>query len=141
MPLSSVRQTILVGKEDRVTRCLVYYFSLRQEFLNTTNSEMNFESVFFFSIALALSSFIIVGIILYTKGTIEDMIRSSESTEVYFPIFLQKYTAQRRTTQNPFIYLTETEQCLPRNLASSSEIGDPETCNCDVIVLSFRAKC
>ncbi|KAL9965116.1 hypothetical protein ACROYT_G028870 [Oculina patagonica] len=41
----------------------------------------------------------------------------------------------------PFIYLTETEQCLPPNLATSSQIGDPETCNCDVIVLSYRAKC
>ena len=40
-----------------------------------------------------------------------------------------------------FIYLTQTEQCLPSNFASSSEIGDPETCNCDVIVLSFRTKC
>ena len=37
-----------------------------------------------------------------------------------------------------FIYLTETEQCLPHNLA---QIGDPDTCNCDVIVLSFRAVC
>lgn len=40
-----------------------------------------------------------------------------------------------------FIYLTQTEQCLPVNLATSSEIGDPETCNCDVIVLSFQNKC
>ena len=34
-----------------------------------------------------------------------------------------------------------TEQCLPLNLASSSEIGNPDTCNCDVIVLSFQDKC
>jgi len=40
-----------------------------------------------------------------------------------------------------FIYLTQTEQCLPQNLASSSEIGNPDTCNCDVIVLSFQNKC
>lgn len=39
------------------------------------------------------------------------------------------------------IYLTQTEQCLPPNLASSSQIGDPDTCNCDVIVLSFQTKC
>jgi len=47
---------------------------------------------------------------------------------------------QLSSTQKPFIYPTETEQCLPQNLASSSQIGDPETCNCDVIVLSFKAK-
>jgi len=40
-----------------------------------------------------------------------------------------------------FIYLTQTEQCLPLNLASSSEIGNPDTCNCNVIVLSFQNKC
>ena len=54
-------------------------------------------------------------------------------------------TATEKPTNNsspkPFVYLTQTEQCLPSNFASSSEIGDPETCNCDVIVLSFRTKC
>jgi len=40
-----------------------------------------------------------------------------------------------------FLYLTQTEQCLPPNLASSSQIGDPDTCNCDVIVLSFQTEC
>ena len=49
--------------------------------------------------------------------------------------------SSRLQSSKPFIYLTETEQCLPPNLASSSQIGDPETCNCDVIVLSYRAKC
>jgi len=107
---------------------------------------MNFKSVFL--IALALSSIIIVGMILYTKETVQDMIGFSENTNFYsstqffaYISELHDYTAQRSTTQKPFIYLTETEQCLPRNLSSSSQIGDPETCNCDVIVLSFLAKC
>ena len=97
-----------------------------------------------FSIAVVLSSVVIVGMILYARITVQ----VSERTEFYtsnqffaYNSKLQNYTAQRRTTQKPFIYLTETEQCLPRNLASSSQIGDPETCNCEVIVLSFRAKC
>jgi len=50
--------------------------------------------------------------------------------------------AQRRTElpgTKPFIYLTGTEQCLPANLATSSQIGDPQIG--DVIVLSFRARC
>ncbi|KAL9971609.1 hypothetical protein ACROYT_G017795 [Oculina patagonica] len=45
------------------------------------------------------------------------------------------------STRKLFIYLTETEQCLPPNLATSSQIGDPETCNCDVIVLRYRVRC
>lgn len=60
-------------------------------------------------------------------------------------IDLTQATATEKPTKNSyqklFIYLTQTEQCLPPNLAPSSEIGDPETCNCDVIVLSFRTKC
>ena len=112
-------------------------------------SEMNFTRVFL--IALALSSVIIVGMIVHTaKKNVQNMIRFTESTDFHssadreLPAYnskLHDYTAQRSTTQKPFIYLTETEQCLPPNLASSSQIGDPESCNCDVIVLSFRAKC
>ena len=107
---------------------------------------MNFKSVFL--IALALSSIVMVGMILSTRETVQDMIGFTENTDFYsstqFFAYISKlhdYTAQRSTTQKQFIYLTETEQCLPRNLSSSSEIGDPETCNCDVIVLSYRAKC
>jgi len=96
-----------------------------------------------FLTALALSSVVIVGIVVYIKETVQDVIRFSESTDFYSPNHffaynskLHDYTAQRRITQKPFIYLTETDHCLPRNLASSSQIGDPETCSCDVIVLS-----
>ena len=41
----------------------------------------------------------------------------------------------------PFIYLTQTKQCLSPMKASSGQIGDPETCNCDVIVLSYERRC
>ena len=44
-------------------------------------------------------------------------------------------------TSKPFIYLTQTEQCLPQHLASLTRIGDSKTCNCDVIVLSYKEKC
>ena len=67
-------------------------------------------------------------------------------TVIYFLTMLnfKEYTIARSSglpSSKAFIYLTQTEQCLPPNLASSSQIGDPETCNCDVIVLSYRAKC
>ena len=101
-----------------------------------------------FTVALALSSVVSVGMILYAKETVQDMISLRDYTDVYsstqsfaYNSKRDDYIRERSTTQKPFIYLTETEQCLPRNLASSSEIGDPKTCNCDVIVLSFRSKC
>lgn len=52
-------------------------------------------------------------------------------------------TAEKTTliTSKPFIYLTQTEQCLPQHLASSTRIGDSKTCNCDVIVLSYKVEC
>ena len=123
--------------------------------LHTSSSAAEFSKYYsemkcnrFFLTAVALSSVVTTGMILYTKGTIQDMTRFRENTDFYlstqyfaYNSKLDDYTRERSTTQKPFIYLTETEQCLPRNLASSSQISDPETCNCDVIVLSFRAKC
>ncbi|KAL9950946.1 hypothetical protein ACROYT_G043521 [Oculina patagonica] len=50
-------------------------------------------------------------------------------------------TTTDEATSKPFIYLTQTEQCLPARLSSSREIGDNETCNCDVIVLSYKKEC
>lgn len=43
--------------------------------------------------------------------------------------------------KKPFIYLTQTGKCLPPNLASVAKIGDPDTCKCDVIVLSYKTEC
>ena len=52
-------------------------------------------------------------------------------------------TADKATsiTSKPFIYLTQTEQCLPRHLASSTSFGNSKICNCDVIVLSYKREC
>ena len=47
----------------------------------------------------------------------------------------------KEPTLKPFIYLTQTEQCLPAKLSSSRGIGDNKTCNCDVIVLSYKKEC
>jgi len=52
-------------------------------------------------------------------------------------------TAEKSTsiTSKPFIYLAQTEKCLPEYLLSSTRIGDSKTCNCDVIILSYKEKC
>ena len=44
-----------------------------------------------------------------------------------------------RTFTKPFIYLTQTEKCIPLPLRES--IGINDTCNCDVIALSYQAEC
>lgn len=44
----------------------------------------------------------------------------------------------KKGTSKPFIYLTQTEKCLPKNLHA---IGEENGCNCDVIVLSYRTVC
>ena len=44
-------------------------------------------------------------------------------------------------TSPPFIYLTQTEQCLPPYLIQNLELDDSSKCRCDVVVLSFKAEC
>ena len=41
--------------------------------------------------------------------------------------------------QKHFVYLVQTEQCLPSHLAESIDVA--ENCSCDIIVLSYQAKC
>ena len=99
-----------------------------------------------FSIGAVLSSVVIVGMILYKEETVQGMTRFRENFDFYSStrFFTDNSNPHDHPTQRirkPFIYLTETEQCLPPNLFSSSQLGDPETCNCDVIVLSFRDEC
>ncbi|KAL9950943.1 hypothetical protein ACROYT_G043518 [Oculina patagonica] len=55
------------------------------------------------------------------------------------PMGKQIHASEDKT--KPFIYLTQTEQCLPAKLSSSRGIGDSDTCNCDVIVLSYKKEC
>ena len=40
-----------------------------------------------------------------------------------------------------FLYLTQTENCIPTYLKSPEVIGDSDACQCDVIILSYKQKC
>ena len=40
-----------------------------------------------------------------------------------------------------FLYLIQTESCLPKFLLSSDVLGDMTQCRCDILVLSFADKC
>ena len=40
-----------------------------------------------------------------------------------------------------FAYLTQTESCLPKYLQAPQQLGNSSSCQCDVLVLSYRQKC
>ena len=40
-----------------------------------------------------------------------------------------------------FLYLLETESCLPRYITPQNALGNEVACRCDVIVLSYKRKC
>jgi len=80
---------------------------------------------------------------MYLKTYTTGRLSKGRKTTLTCWIFTRDFydTAQRRTFTKPLINLTGTEQCLPANLVTSSQIGDPNTCACDVMVLSFRVQC
>ena len=48
--------------------------------------------------------------------------------------------AQTRLRKN-FLYLIQTEKCLPDRLLSSDILGNEGECQCDILVLSFKEEC
>ena len=39
------------------------------------------------------------------------------------------------------MYMIQTESCLPKHLKSADGVGDTNTCQCDVLVLSYKQQC
>ena len=102
---------------------------------------MQFKYVFRFIVAACF--ILIVGLLVHVDNVHEIGTFTDRTNNVFSAVF-RAYATNTFTElpiRKPFVYLTETEQCLPPYLASSSHIGDPQICNCDVIVLSYRAKC
>lgn len=40
-----------------------------------------------------------------------------------------------------FLYLVQTEKCLPIHLVSSNVLGNEKECQCDILVVSFKEEC
>ena len=57
--------------------------------------------------------------------------------------FLSPEVSQGDSIPRPsrFLYLSQTESCLPSNLLSVEIIGNTSACQCDVMVLSYKAAC
>ena len=103
---------------------------------------MKFSLRLYFLFLLALGFAIIISILLHVSKNFHTDWNTEFIQPAEVDINLDLYdTSQSGTFKKPFIYLTGTEQCLPTNLATSDQIGDPNTCACDVMVLSFRVKC
>ena len=83
------------------------------------------------SLFLAITIWILISILL----TVVVILNTREKSGLG-----ERYHGQN-TSVKPFIYLLQTESCLPLNLASAAEIGNTSTCRCDVIVLSYREEC
>ena len=47
----------------------------------------------------------------------------------------------KQRAERKFVYLMNTEQCLPDHLASSEAIGNATACDCEVMVLSYKRPC
>ena len=45
------------------------------------------------------------------------------------------------TTPKTFLYLVMAEKCLPVHMRGASNIGNASTCNCDIIMFGYKAKC
>ena len=50
-------------------------------------------------------------------------------------------TPEKVTFDRKFIYLIQTEECIPAYLASPDVLGDGEACHCELLVLSYKSKC
>ncbi|KAJ7381414.1 hypothetical protein OS493_001549 [Desmophyllum pertusum] len=101
-----------------------------------------------FVLVVAVGSILITGALVYVHNTFPHRNSFREESRTAYTFngneeMSVDFTASRMTgalpTLKPFLYLTQTEECLPSNLASS--IGYNETCNCDVIVLSYQTEC
>ena len=50
-------------------------------------------------------------------------------------------TGSQKITPSRFLYLLQTESCLPSHLSSVEAIGNESFCQCDVLVLSYKNAC
>ena len=73
--------------------------------------------------------------LLVCKFQYDDVIRYDDNlvTRNFYP----KDLASKKL----FIYLLQTEQCIPEKLKRNESFGNPDECMCDVIVFSYKEKC
>ena len=70
----------------------------------------------------------------------DGQIRETTDSERTRAVDVTESTIKSKTS-SPFIYLTQTEQCLTPGLIQALELSDTSKCWCDVVILSFKTKC
>ena len=68
------------------------------------------------------------------------LVRETTGSEKSHVVNITEYTMNSKASP-PFIYLTQTEQCLTPSLIQALELSDASKCRCDVIVLSYKTEC
>ncbi len=71
----------------------------------------------------------IVIVLMYTRARIEQF----DNTR---PMVVATDDIEIALTR--FVYLTQTENCLPTYLMSPKVIGDSELCQCNITILSYK---
>ncbi|KAJ7380231.1 hypothetical protein OS493_010946 [Desmophyllum pertusum] len=98
---------------------------------------MSLNGIFMLLVVAAVSYILITAALVYVQIT---AYRSIGNEEMFADFTASTRMTAALPTLKPFIYLTQTEECLPSNLVST--IGFNATqCNCDVIVLSYQTEC
>ena len=77
---------------------------------------------------------------LKTHGT-EPNVLKPPGTTLQGGMTLKRLVNAKSTKERTFLYLVNTEQCLPDHLKSSKTIGSATACDCEVLVLSYKLKC
>ena len=54
---------------------------------------------------------------------------------------MQARSTKELRMQARFLYLLQTESCIPKHLNTAETIGNNSTCQCDILVLSFKSVC
>ena len=76
----------------------------------------------------------------------EPMDQRGEALAVQQPVTSEtrprpKPSRPKQRAERKFVYMMNTEQCLPDHLASSEAIGNAIACDCEVMVLSYKRPC
>ena len=80
-------------------------------------------------------------LLLIIVTTIILNIRIIDRKQVNFFKNSMDWTEKKTDSARPFVFLTQTEQCLRQKLITNLELSTSLKCRCDVIVLSYQREC
>ena len=82
---------------------------------------------------------VVAALLMHSNTTPVDLVMMDLIHDSSVPVPVATDDIEIAPTQ--FLYLTQTEHCVPTYLKSPEVIGDSEACQCDVIILSYKEEC